>query len=458
MKPQLINKRFKFTCWILFLTSLLTLSAQATAEEWIYTIRPGDNLWNVSERHLTSMQYVSRLQQLNRVPNAYTIPPGTKIRIPVAWSKQHTEGVYARVVNIHGTAMLTRVSTAENVPVELGMPLYAGDEIKSENDAFVTVEFPDKSRMRLQDNSHVRINEMKVFGDYGLVDTLIELQQGRTENSVLPKSEIGTRFRIKTPSAVSSVRGTDFRVGTLTNGTDTSSEVLTGLVQVSGGQKAINVSAGFGTVTALSAPPSPPVKLLPPPDLTQTSDIYERLPLIITLPALAGASAYRAQIAKDQNFDAMWSEFTTAKLPFRDGDIPDGDYWLRVRGIDATGIEGRDAIMSFTLNARPEPPFVIMPLPDGVVDPIAREFQWAAQSEAAHYIVMVSQNPAFSTTIVHDTKVTDNKFRLIDPLSPGQYFWRIASVSAIEGAGPFSDAMTFRMPFPGPAMEETKFD
>lgn len=115
-------------------------------------------------------------------------------------------------MNIHGTAMLTRVSTAENVPVELGMPLYAGDEIKSENDAFVTVEFPDKSRMRLQDNSHVRINEMKVFGDYGLVDTLIELQQGRTENSVPPKSEIGTRFRIKTPSAVSSVRGTDFRV------------------------------------------------------------------------------------------------------------------------------------------------------------------------------------------------------------------------------------------------------
>ena len=458
MKPQLINKRFKFTCWILFLASLLTLSAQATAEEWIYTIRPGDNLWNVSERHLTSMQYVSRLQQLNRVPNAYTIPPGTKIRIPVAWSKQHTEGVYARVVNIHGTAMLKRVSTAENVPVELGMPLYAGDEIKSENDAFVTVEFPDKSRMRLQDNSHVRINEMKVFGDYGLVDTLIELQQGRTENSVPPKSEIGTRFRIKTPSAVSSVRGTDFRVGTLTNGMDTSSEVLTGLVQVSGGQKAINVSAGFGTVTALSAPPSPPVKLLPPPDLTQTSVIYERLPLIITLPALAGASTYRAQIAKDQNFDAMWSEFTTAKLPFRDGDIPDGDYWLRVRGIDATGIEGRDAIMPFTLNARPEPPFVIMPLPGGVVDPIAREFQWAVQSEAAHYIVMVSQNPEFSTTIVHDTKVTDNKFRLIDPLSPGHYFWRIASVSAIEGAGPFTDAMPFRMPFPGPAMEETKFD
>ena len=458
MKPQLVNKRFSFAYWMLFLTSLLTFSAQAAAEEWIYTVRPGDNLWNVSERHLTSMQYVNRLQQLNRIPNAYTIPPGTKIRIPVAWTKQRTECVYARVVNIHGAAMLKRMNMPENVPVELGMQLYAGDEIKSENDAFVTVEFLDKSRMRLQDNSHIRINEMKVFGDYGLVDTLIDLQQGRTENTVPSKSEIGTRFRIKTPSAVSSVRGTDFRVGTLTNGEDTNSEVLAGLVQVSGNQRVINVSAGFGTVTILGTPPSPPVKLLPPPDLTQTSAVYERLPLVIVLSPLAGANTYRAQIAKDRNFDNMWTEFTTAKLPFRDGDIPDGDYWLRVRGIDAAGIEGRDAIMSFTLNARPEPPFVIVPLPDGVIDPITREFQWAFQSEAAHYIILISQDPKFSTTIVHDAKVTDNKFRLIDPLSPGHYFWRIASVSATEGTGPFTDVMPFRMPFPGPAMEETKFD
>ena len=149
MKPQLINKRINFAYWMLFLTSLLMFSDQAAAEEWIYTVRPGDNLWNVSERHLTSMQYVKRLQQLNRIPNVYTIPPGTKIRIPVAWSKQHTEGVTARVVNIHGTAVLKRANMPENVPVELGMQLYAGDEIKSGNDAFVTVEFSDKSRMRL---------------------------------------------------------------------------------------------------------------------------------------------------------------------------------------------------------------------------------------------------------------------------------------------------------------------
>jgi len=57
-----------------------------------------------------------------------------------------------------------------------------------------------------------------------------------------------------------------------------------------------------------------------------------------------------------------------------------------------------------------------------------------------------------------NAEVMNNTFQLTDSLPPGHYFWRIASVSATEGAGPFSDAMPFRMPFPGPTMEATKFD
>lgn len=455
---ELLTLRKFFISWIWLLSGLLVAPNLAVAEEWIYTVRPGDNLWNVTERHLSSMRYVHQLQQLNKILNPYVIPPGTKIRIPVAWSKQITDGVTARVVNVQGTALLKRLNTDGNIPIELGMQLFAGDEIRSENDSFVTIEFADQSILRLQDRSLMRINAMKIFGDFGLVDTLIDLQQGRTENAVPKKSETGTRFRIKTPSAVSSVRGTDFRVGITGASESTSSEVLSGLVQVSAATKEIGVPAGYGTVTAQGLPPSAPVKLLPPPDLNSTSLLYEQLPLVITLNPLEGAVAYRAQIASDQNFENLRTEFTTGKLPFRDGDIPDGDYWLRVRGIDVNGIEGYDAVITFTLNARPEPPFILAPLPDGVADPVTREFQWAVQPEAAHYIVMVSKDAGFSDLIAQDTQVKNNKFHLADPLEPGHYFWRIASVSATEGTGPFTDAIPFRMPYPGPAMEETKFD
>ena len=145
-------------------------------------------------------------------------------------------------------------------------------------------------------------------------------------------------------------------------------------------------------------------------------------------------------------------------MPFRDGHIPDGDYWLRIRAVDGLGIEGQDAVVAFSLNAHPEPPFVTAPLPGAAVDIDNPEFHWASQSEAAHYVVMISQEEDFSSLVFFDPTVKDNYLKLAESLEPGHYFWRIFSVSASEGAGPFSDVMSFRVPFPGPALEETEFD
>lgn len=71
--------------WLLPVYALFLLigSDGVRAEDWLYTIRSGDNLWNVAERHLVSMKYVPRLQQLNRIHDPHHIPPGKVIRIPV---------------------------------------------------------------------------------------------------------------------------------------------------------------------------------------------------------------------------------------------------------------------------------------------------------------------------------------------------------------------------------------
>jgi len=434
----------------------LNISIVAADEEWPYTVKPGDNLWNLTEQHLTNMKYVPRLQQLNSIKNPYVIPPGTRLRIPVAWTRI-TQDAHAQIVNIYGTANVIR-SEDGSIPATLGMQLKRGDKIQSENDYFVTIEFADQSRMRVQDNSTVRLDDLKIFGDYGLVDTLIHLEEGRTESSVPKESTTGTRFRIQTPSAISSVRGTDFRVGTLNEQSATTSEVLEGLVKVSGEKREIKVSGGFGTVIAIGTPPLPPVKLLPSPDLSDTKSYYESLPLVIRLNPLEGAQAYRAQIAIDSEFNSLWSEFTTSSLPFRDGDIPDGHYWLRIRGIDASGIEGHDAVIPFGLNAHPEPPFVTAPLPGDMTTPENQEFTWTTQSEASHYTVMISQDKDFSNIVYFNPEVQENNIRLPESLTPGHYFWRIYSVSATEGAGPFSDVMPFRVPYPGPTIEETEIN
>src|SRR5690606_168620 len=137
----------------------------------------------------------------------------------------------ARVINVHGSVRITHPDQTV-LPATNGMLLTAGDSIQCADDSFITVEFADQSRMRVQDNSSARLDTLKIFGDYGLVDTLIRLGAGRTENSV-PAESTGTRFRIQTPSAISSVRGTDFRVGTLDSHSAAVNEVLKGVVEVS---------------------------------------------------------------------------------------------------------------------------------------------------------------------------------------------------------------------------------
>lgn len=425
-------------------------------KEWLYTVKPGDNLWNLTEQHLTHIKYVKRLQRLNNVQNPYVIPPGTRIRIPVAWTRI-TQDARAEIINVYGDATIIRPGEG-TLPATVGMLLITGDKIQCADDSFVTVEFEDRSQMRVQDNSTVLLEELKIFGDYGLVDTLIHLDEGRTENSIPEDATTGTRFRIQTPSAISSVRGTDFRVGTLEAQSGTTSEVLAGTVDVSGEKRNIKVANGFGTVTAQGAPPTSPVELLPPPDLSATSGYYESLPLVIRVNPLDGAQSYRAQIAIDAEFTQLWSEFTTVTLPFRNGDIPDGHYWLRIRGIDASGIEGFDSVIPFGLNARPEPPFVTAPLPDGMTAPENQEFTWATQPEASHYSVMISQEADFSSLVYFNPEIQDNHLTLSESLAPGHYFWRIVSVSAEEGAGPFSNAMPFRVPHPGPLLEDMEID
>lgn len=434
--------------------ALIIFPLSALAEEWIYTVKPGDNLWNITERHLKSMHYVPGLQKLNHIPNPYVISPGTELKIPIAWTKQ-LHSASAHVVSVQGTAALLRRGE-ETKPIQEGMQLQMGDAIRTENDAFVTIEFADQSHLRIQDNTLLQLEHMQIYGDHGLVDTLIDVQKGRTENSVPKRSEKATRFRIKTPSAISSVRGTEFRVGTNEQTSITSSEVLAGNVEVSGKKRSVSVPAGFGTATRQGGTPMSPVKLLPPPDLSETARYYQALPLNIKVTPLAGAHAYRAQIARDQAFENLWSEFTTTSLPFRDGNMPDGVYWLRVRGIDQASIEGQDAIMPFGLNARPEIPFVISPLPDGVSAPEKQEFKWTANPEASHYSVLIGQDSDFSQPIYFNPEVRDTSLTLADSLAPGHYFWRIFSVSATEGAGPFSDAMAFRVPYPGPSLEDTQ--
>ena len=206
----------------------------------------------------------------------------------------------------------------------------------------------------------------------------------------------------------------------------------------------MTVATGFGSATDATGRPQAAVALLPAPRFDDRDALQERLVTRFRFDALPGAAGYRAQIASDSEFrqEVVESMFTSAEIKF--ADLADGAYFLRARAIDAQGLEGRDTVVAFRLKARPEPPLVSSPTPDGKVRATSVVLEWASNPQAASYRVQIAEDDEFKR-IAQDEAVTDVRFE--SRLLPfGEYYFRVRSVRAAGAAadpGPWGDIRKF---------------
>ena len=280
-----------------FASLALLAATDAQGQEWLYTVRPGDNLWNITTDYLTRMDYWPKLQALNQVADPERLPPGMKLRIPIAWLKRLP--ATAQVLNVQGQAQAVIADTNRTIPVEPGLYLQSGDALRTGPDSNVTLEFGDGSRLLLQADSQLSMDTLSAYGQTRVVDTHLSLQQGRVESQVTPRPASGPRYEIWTPAAASAVRGTHYRLGMDPATATARAEVLEGAVAFQGRRKSRTVAKGFGALAETGKPPAPPVPLLTPPNVADLPPVVTRVPIQLGFPALQGAVAYRAQIAPD---------------------------------------------------------------------------------------------------------------------------------------------------------------
>lgn len=422
---------------------LMGTTAVVNSQEWIYTVRYGDNLWNITADYLTRMDYWQRLQTLNQVADPQELPPGMKLRIPIAWLKRQPTA--ARVLGVQGTAEVKIAFTGQTIMVTTDLLLHSGDEIRTGSDSSVSVEFGDGSRLLVQANSLLVMDTLGVYGDAHMVDTRLRLQQGRVENQVTPRRSPRTRYEILTPAASSAVRGTRYRLGMDAADAAARTEVLEGTVEFRGARKVRTVASGFGALTEIGKPPTAPVLLLASPAVADLPPVVTRSPIQLSFPALKGATAYRAQIAPTEQFETLLFDAISTGPAVRGPDLPDGDYVLRIRGIDAKGLEGRDAVHCFRLHARPEPPFLIKPADQSAVLEHALVFEWAEPQNAAAYHFQLAEDERFTTLVFDLPKYAKPNLTPDRTLKPGRYFWRVATQDTAGRVGPFSDPQLFRL-------------
>jgi len=430
---------------ILLLIGLTLSPLQAASpdeEDWIYTTRPGDTLWILSHKYLNSVHDWKKLKAYNNIPDHKKMPPGKRLRIPVRWLKTQPTPVY--VESVTGGSHFTSRKVKDRKLLKAGDRLKLGSVITTGKNSSITLRFADDSRLFVQQNSVVHLDSFSAHKKSGMVDTRIRLQQGRVESRVIPFKNKKSRYEITTPAAVASVRGTQFRV-TMTNEDDTmTSEVLTGKVAVSSEGVTQLVPAGFGTKTIKGRAPEPARALLDAPDISSLPKVTHTRPVHFKWKTLKNAVKYHVQIALTDQFKQIIfdEERNTASLKWQQGEKT--NYTIRIRGIDQSGLEGKNADHSFSIDAEIPAPKPIFPKNNSFINSSEVAFQWLAHADAQRFRLQVSRSPDFESRIV-EVSGEQMHYSSHKTLEPGQYFWRVLNEYAIGVYGEPGQVFSFRV-------------
>lgn len=429
----------KQTTGVVALLVLFALSPLAQAGEVDYEVREGDNPWSISTRFLHSMDLWPRLVKHNRIRNSRQILPGTRLKIPETWLKLRSGP--ALVLAVEGMVWMTNIDGRQQ-QLRAGDPVPVGATLKTGAEDNISLSLLDDSRVLIKGNSEVRLDSNAETLHGKTRNILLNLSRGALENQITTQSSSGGRFEISTPAAIAAVRGTTFRV--TTNAATTTTEVIHGQVALGNTAGQVELAAGQASFTTAQSAPAAANPLLPGPDLTQLPQRIEKVPSDLTIPVLTGAQTYRTQIAANDTFQTLLFDQTTSTPVARVRDLPDGDYVLRVRGIDAAGLEGFDSLHRLTIDARPEPPFLIGPSDAAKLADARPRFNWTQRQEGSSYRLQLSKDANFQHLLLDHNSIADAYLDSPEALPPGVYFWRVAAIAPTEGQGPFAATQSFR--------------
>lgn len=417
-----------------------------------------DTLIGLSREVLVTPGAWREVARLNRLPDPNRILPGQLLRIPTRLLR-----VTPLSATLAGSSGDVQIGTAAAVE---GSPLAAGQTVQTGSTGSAVVEFADGSRLRLPPSTLAHVLTSQSLGARpagaelpagsalgGWFSGAMRVLRGSVE-VFATKILRAKPFEVMTPTAVVGVRGTGFRVsyeeGDGVRGT-TRVEVVDGQVRFDAGgrERGVDVPAGFGSTADAAGGALRVVKLLDAPDLSSVPARFERPIVRFSMPA--ETVPLRMQVAGDAAFDRIVvDQRVEPGGEVRIAGLMDATWHLRSRRIDTDGLEGLDAKGRFVLKARPEPPAYLTPRSDAkqAVGPI--EFAWAPNVDAARARLQVAEDAAFTRVLQDRIELTGATLRA-DIASPGQYFWRLASVRANGDAGPFGDAQRFELrPLPEP--------
>ncbi len=420
--------------WRPLLLVLAVLSApadaetQRTAQDAIYTVREGDNLYVIAERYFQRTADYAVVQRLNRIADPRRLPVGQSLRVPRRLLRH--EPVTAIVAAARGDIRI--VTRGQDRRAEVGAPIREADIIATGANAFITLRLPDGARVSLPSQSRIAVQRLRRTVMTGSVERAFMLFAGRAHATVPPASGAADDFRISSPVAVSAVRGTEFRVRYDPEESRGGAEVLEGVVALSATDRAdaLDLTAGYGahaTPDAIGARTS----LLPAPAFERAGEMQADPQLSFHIVPQTGASRYRLQIAADAGFVDIVSETLSEQPQILVPAVPDGTWFARASAIDPGGLEGMPATYSFRRRLQHVAGQAEARLTDRGPQYL---FRWIGEGEGQpRYRFQLMREGADALPVVDLLDLTDDHVTITN-LAPGRYSWRVMSIVYEDGA------------------------
>ena len=301
-----------------------------------YTVRQGDTLITLGARYFRSSEHYKIVQQQNRIADPHAVPIGKILTIPRNILKFKPAG--AKLISVRGQVL----ASAANASV--GQVLREGADISTGASSFATMLLDDGSRISLPSNSNIRIRRLRSYVLGGSLDYDFDVAKGGIRSSVNKLKSGDDRYQVRTPKAVSAVRGTDFQSRFDPEGGSDFAEVVEGGLAVNAGSGAsrslpagngLAVKPGGGVITeALLSPPA-----LQVPGKTQVEKIVRF--------AADTATGVRYTIAADAGFVEQVADTITPNGKAEFAELANGNYFVRARAISRNGIQGVPATFAF---------------------------------------------------------------------------------------------------------------
>ncbi|MGE0498369.1 MAG: FecR domain-containing protein [Ramlibacter sp.] len=347
-------------CAILFVASsawaqtAAPAAAEPTEPSLPYVVKPSDKLIVMARELLVRPDAWAEVARFNRMKDPTFIKPGQRVNIPLRLLK--FEPASARIISTAGDVRLG--GTAATV----GMAVPEGGRLQTAANSSAIVELGDGSQVKLLPNTLAEVvsnrgyamRDASASGSTTWFSGFMRLSLGALETAAARIQNRATPLQIETPTSLVGVRGTQFRVAyddPVSRNART--EVVEGLVRADNPaqQSGADLPGGTGAIINPAVREVRVVKLLPAPDLTAQPGELTRPVTVLPMPVLAGATAFRVQVASDDRFSRIVRDLKVTAPGVDLASLDNANWYTRVRGIDAQGLEGLDAVKLIAIKA-----------------------------------------------------------------------------------------------------------